>query len=385
MGLDSRAAGRHARTTTKRTLSTPLAICAMPRSLATLRPIGQSRVSKAPGFLLRGIRFPYDAKAVARQQIVHLGLLSRRIDALPRARRMQRLDQQLRQSFTSSRWVNVPPAELGLLEVCCVGDAGSGEDTAAIAGKRPLDRCRTDQAAVVIERDQGQSAIDKTGQAGGIHFACFLDKSDEAVALQHAQVSGCGRPDDHRQPLFPRSFRYPAAILAATARPRPKPRTARRYALPAAVLTGAAVAGLAIGAMSTRSQSQATGRTDSSAYSDTVTKCRVVDGDTLHCDGGRIRLLGIDAPELPGHCAEGHDCAAGDPYKSTRNLGDGMGDGASLTIARVGTDRYGRTLAPVRGRGGDLSCWQLAHSEAIYKPRWDDGGRVASMCPQAAR
>lgn len=124
--------------------------------------------------------------------------------------------------------------------------------------------------------------------------------------------------------------------------------------------------------------------TGSAAYTETATHCRVVDGDTLHCDGGRIRLLGIDAPELAGHCAEGRDCAPGDPDTSMRSLGDGMGNGASLTTARVGTDRYGRTLALVMGRGGDLSCWQLKRHEAIYKPRWDDSGRAASICPHEA-
>jgi endonuclease YncB( thermonuclease family) len=116
------------------------------------------------------------------------------------------------------------------------------------------------------------------------------------------------------------------------------------------------------------------------AYADIATNCRVVDGDTLHCDGGRIRLLGIDAPELPGHCSANRDCAPGDPFASTESLEQGLGDGASVRIERVGTDRYGRTLAMVLGRGGDLSCWQLAHNQAIYKPRWDNGGRVARAC-----
>ena len=120
-------------------------------------------------------------------------------------------------------------------------------------------------------------------------------------------------------------------------------------------------------------------------YSQTATNCRVVDGDTLHCDDGRVRLLGIDAPELPGHCAQGRDCAPGDPFESSRSLQDGMGDGASLPIENVGTDRYGRTLAMVKGHGGDLSCWQLAHGEAIYKPKWDNGGLVSAACPNSAR
>ena len=51
-----------------------------------------------------------------------------------------------------------------------------------------------------------------------------------------------------------------------------------------------------------------------------------IDGDTLKCaflNDGRavnVRLAGIDAPELPGHCRRGRDCAPGDPYVSKRVL-----------------------------------------------------------------
>jgi micrococcal nuclease len=55
-----------------------------------------------------------------------------------------------------------------------------------------------------------------------------------------------------------------------------------------------------------------------------------------------------------------------------------------MHIDRVGKDRYGRTLAMVSGPRGDLSCWQLVHLQAVYKPAWDDGGRVALLCPEGA-
>lgn len=152
------------------------------------------------------------------------------------------------------------------------------------------------------------------------------------------------------------------------------------------VVAGGLVIGAIVGAVAVPNVGGAAAGVSSAAgYSETATHCRVVDGDTLHCDGGRIRLLGIDSPELPGHCAEGRDCAPGDPFESSRSLEEGMGDGSALKIMTVGTDRYGRTLALVYGRGGDLSCWQLAHGEAIYKPRWDNGGRVAKTCPDDAK
>ena len=49
----------------------------------------------------------------------------------------------------------------------------------------------------------------------------------------------------------------------------------------------------------------------------------------------------------------------------------------------LGTEQWPTRDALTRvisGRGGDLSCWQLARGEAIYKPRWDNGGRVAKAC-----
>jgi len=114
-----------------------------------------------------------------------------------------------------------------------------------------------------------------------------------------------------------------------------------------------------------------------------LTDCRVVDGDTLNCAGERIRLLGIDAPELAGHCRKGRQCAPGDAEASIDSLRDALQ--GILTIERVGTDRYGRTLALVSSETGDLSCGQLGKGAAIYKKRWDDGQRVARACPQSTR
>lgn len=111
--------------------------------------------------------------------------------------------------------------------------------------------------------------------------------------------------------------------------------------------------------------------------------CTVTDGDTIRCGSERIRLLGIDAPERPGGCQRGRNCAPGDYYASAANLRDAM-DGP-LQITRVGRDRYGRTLAMVSGPMGDLSCWQLSSGQAVYRAEWDNGGRVRRTCPQVAR
>ena len=92
----------------------------------------------------------------------------------------------------------------------------------------------------------------------------------------------------------------------------------------------------------------------------------IVDGDTFRCDGQRVRLVGIDAPELPGHCRPGRRCVDGDPHAAKDYL-------SSITRTRVecaseGTDKYGRTLGRCKADGVDLSCAMLeaGHAERRY-------------------
>jgi hypothetical protein len=153
-----------------------------------------------------------------------------------------------------------------------------------------------------------------------------------------------------------------------------------------AVFVGAGLVGVAFGAGPTLlAKSYAAGDQGASvvAYSTRLNECSVTDGDTIRCGAERIRLLGIDAPELPGHYQSGRECAPGDPYASTASLRHAMV--GTLSIERVDEDRYGRTLAVVAGSKGDLSCWQLLHDQVIYKAKWDNGLRVARTCPSYVR
>lgn len=111
--------------------------------------------------------------------------------------------------------------------------------------------------------------------------------------------------------------------------------------------------------------------------------CRAIDGDTLRCGSLRIRLLGIDAAELAGHCARGRRCAGGDPIAQWNTLAR-LARGP-LRISPVDKDTYGRIVAQVSNDAGkDLSCAMLA-AGATYKPRWDNGQRIARTCPSLAQ
>ena len=105
----------------------------------------------------------------------------------------------------------------------------------------------------------------------------------------------------------------------------------------------------------------------------------VVDGDTLRCGSIRLRLLGIDAPELPGHCARYRECAPGDAFASKQSLIDALRNGR-VSYSIVTTDRFGRYVVMAWAGRVNLSCWQLQRAQAIYKPRWDNSGLIAAAC-----
>lgn len=107
--------------------------------------------------------------------------------------------------------------------------------------------------------------------------------------------------------------------------------------------------------------------------------CTATDGDTLRCGPERVRLIGIDAPEMPGHCARHRRCAPGDPVAARAHLARLLRSGP-IIITRTGRDHYGRTLALVRAGGTDLSCAQLRAGHAVYVAKWDEGRRVMRGC-----
>jgi micrococcal nuclease len=104
----------------------------------------------------------------------------------------------------------------------------------------------------------------------------------------------------------------------------------------------------------------------------------VVDGDSLRCGDTRVRLLGIDAPEI-SHCPRWRVCVAGDGQAAKRSLRVALSSGP-VRYQPVTVDRYGRTVAVVWAGSLNLSCWQLQQGQAIYKPKWDNGRLIASAC-----
>jgi len=94
-------------------------------------------------------------------------------------------------------------------------------------------------------------------------------------------------------------------------------------------------------------------------------RLRVIDGDTVQVLGGgeRVRLLGIDTPEVGAgaRCAAEHEAAEA-AKRAPRTL---VQASRNIRIQRSGRkDRYGRTLANVLLDGRDLGASLIALGHA---------------------
>lgn len=82
---------------------------------------------------------------------------------------------------------------------------------------------------------------------------------------------------------------------------------------------------------------------------------RVVDGDTIHVTGERVRLEGIDAPEVGQRCTHRWlgtwDCGNAATNELMR-----MADGKQASCVRRGLDKYGRTLGICFVAGKDINA-----------------------------
>src|SRR6478609_5008110 len=104
----------------------------------------------------------------------------------------------------------------------------------------------------------------------------------------------------------------------------------------------------------------------------------VVDGDTIRCGSERVRLIGIDAPELHG-CSSWRTCVSGDGSASRRSLINALRFGR-VRYTIITRDRFGRAVSQVWAGSVNLGCYQLQRSQAVYKPRWDTGAILAASC-----
>lgn len=101
-------------------------------------------------------------------------------------------------------------------------------------------------------------------------------------------------------------------------------------------------------------------------------RCHATDGDTLRCGSERVRVMGLDTPEMRGKCPRETRMAR----LAQGHMAELIRGGVSLDTA--GRDRYGRLLAVVRDRQGrDVA--QVMIREGLARP-YDGRGRREGGC-----
>ncbi|MGG5817713.1 thermonuclease family protein [Falsiroseomonas sp. HW251] len=91
--------------------------------------------------------------------------------------------------------------------------------------------------------------------------------------------------------------------------------------------------------------------------------CRVTDGDSLVCGQERVRIAGLDTPELHGRCPQ-ETALARQARSRMRSL-----VARGVTLHPQGRDRYGRLLAVVvDARGTDVARIMIA--EGLARPSY---------------
>jgi endonuclease YncB( thermonuclease family) len=95
---------------------------------------------------------------------------------------------------------------------------------------------------------------------------------------------------------------------------------------------------------------------------------RVSDGDSLRMGDLRIRLLGIDAPELDQTCLDGSTLVPCGEW--ARDVLADLIEGEAVSCLVMDIDRFGRAVAECVGASGSLNGEMAASGWAIATPRF---------------
>lgn len=104
----------------------------------------------------------------------------------------------------------------------------------------------------------------------------------------------------------------------------------------------------------------------------TCTSPHVADGDTITCSGTRVRIFGINAPEI-AHPDLGIEEEPGGQQAKARMISLTVGRPVLCAVAGNQHDRYGRMVARCTVNGVDLGQVLLREGFACEWLRYDHG------------
>ncbi len=111
---------------------------------------------------------------------------------------------------------------------------------------------------------------------------------------------------------------------------------------------------------------------------------KAIDGDTLDVGGERIRIFGIDAPEMTQRCTNEHGFPYACGYEAFLALGKVIRD-QHVNCSALSRDTYGRTLARCYVGTLDLGEYMVRSGNAVAYTRYSLAYRKAEMEAESAR
>lgn len=99
-------------------------------------------------------------------------------------------------------------------------------------------------------------------------------------------------------------------------------------------------------------------------------RASVIDGDTIEIHGQRVRLFGVDAPEMTQHCFTAENMPWRCGQQAALALADHI-EGMTVSCAEQDWDRYGRMVA-ICSTDGDLALWMVLNGWATAYRRYSD-------------
>ncbi len=131
--------------------------------------------------------------------------------------------------------------------------------------------------------------------------------------------------------------------------------------LPTAILAILACAAVALFLMSMRPATDAAHAavmSGASAQSVLRGRASIIDGDTIEIDGRRVRIEGIDAPELGQRCPRRWVGTWRCGRSATRALRR-LISGKEVSCQRLGADKYSRVIARCHAAGTDIGAYMV--------------------------